>query len=286
MKAHRHEFPVEKMSKVLGVSRSGYYRWLKQGASVESVEDTLDAKIKKSFERSRRTYGSPRIAQDLNSAQYTVSEATVARRMQRLGLQARKPKRFVVTTQADDSVPAAKNILDRDFEADQLGTKWVSDITYFEVDHQWYYLTVIIDLADRDVVSWVISDNMTAQDTTLAALTRAIQNRKPADQFLFHSDRGVQYSCNDFREKLQSIGATQSMSRKGNCWDNAVAESFFKTIKVECINNYHFKTPQQAWAIIFDYIDGWYSNCRIHTSLGGKTPRQMFQVKSKRKNAA
>ena len=286
MKAHRHEFPVEKMSNVLFVSRSGYYRWLKQGAVVEPAQDRLDAEIKKSFERSNATYGSPRIAQDLNSEQHMASKATVARRMQRLGLQARKPKRFVVTTQADDSIPAAKNILDRDFKADQLGTKWVSDITYFEVDHQWYYLTVIIDLADRDVVSWVISDNMTAEDTTLAALTKAIQKRKPKDKLLFHSDRGVQYACHDFREKLQSIGATQSMSRKGNCWDNAVAESFFKTLKVECINNYHFETHQHAWSIIFDYIDGWYRNCRIHTSLGGKTPRQMFEVKSKRKHAA
>jgi len=286
MKAHTHEFSVVKMSKVLGVSRSGYYTWLKQGAPVEYINDDLDEVITKAFHESRQTYGSPRVTVEINKEKVVASKTTVARRMQRLGLQARKPKRFVITTQSDDDNPTADNILDRNFEAERPATKWVSDITYLEIDRQWFYLTVIVDLADRSVVGWTLADNMTAEETTLAALAKAVLNRKPEDKLLFHSDRGVQYSCGVFRDQLDSIGAIQSMSRKGNCWDNAVAESFFKTMKTECINRHRFQSYQHAWSVIFDYIDGWYNTCRIHTSLGGRTPQQAYVNKLKSNQAA
>tara|TARA_X000000950_G_scaffold159471_1_gene195342 strand:+ start:520 stop:1380 length:861 start_codon:yes stop_codon:yes gene_type:complete len=286
MKAHTHEFPVVKMSKVLGVSRSGYYLWLQQGASTDPVVDELDKEIKDIFNDSRQTYGSPRVTIKLNEEQNKASESNVARRMKKLGLQAIKPKRFVVTTQSDDDNPVAKNLLDREFEADRPAEKWVSDITYLEIDRQWFYLTVVVDLADRSVVGWTLSNNMTVEDTTLAALAKAILNRKPEDKLLFHSDRGAQYSCGAFSDQLESIGAIQSMSRKGNCWDNAVAESFFKTLKTECVNRHDFHSYQQAWSVIFDYIDGWYNTCRIHTSLGGITPKQAYEVKTKMNQAA
>jgi transposase InsO family protein len=278
---HRLEFPVEKMCQVLGVSRSGYYRWYKHLEDVERLDDDLDGLIQRSFETSRETYGSPRIWHDLAKQGIRVSRATVGRRMRRKGLIPKHKKRWITTTDSAHDLPVADNVLGRDFEADTPATKWVSDITYFEVDHQWHYLTIVLDLADRAIVSWVISDEMTAQATTVAALKKAVARRKPKDDLVFHSDRGSQYSCGSFREELAAVGATQSMSRKGNCWDNAVAESFFKTIKTECIDRQEFRSPHQAWSVIFDYIEGWYNTNRIHTTLKGLTVRQAYEAKTK-----
>lgn len=281
MKAHTHEFPVVKMSAVLGVCRSGYYSWLKRGAPSHNVKDDLDNLIEASFEESRQTYGSPRIAQHLKNEGVKTSKSTVARRMRVLKISPKRPKRWVTTTQSKHDNPVAENLLNRDFEADHPATKWVSDISYFEVDHQWFYLTIILDLADRAIVGWVISDNMKPENTTIAALQKAVANRKPEEDLIFHSDRGVQYTCGQMREELSAIGAIQSMSRKGNCWDNAVAESFFKTIKTECIDRHEFKSQHQAWCTIFDYIEGWYNTMRLHTALKGLTVRQAFEAKTK-----
>jgi len=250
MKAHTHEFPVEKMSTVLGVCRSGYYRWLKRGAPSQYVKDDLDKLIEASFEESRQTYGSPRIAQHLENEGWKTSKSTVARRMRVLKISPKRSRRWVTTTQSKHDNPVAENLLNRDFEADCPATKWVSDISYFEVDRQWFYLTIILDLADRAIVGWVISDSMKPENTTIAALQKAVANRKPEENLLFHSDRGVQYTSGQMREKLSAIGAIQSMSRKGNCWDNAVAESFFKTIKTECIDRHEFRSRHQAWCTI------------------------------------
>lgn len=276
---HRLEFPVEKMCQVLGVSRSGYYRWYKQLEDVERLDDDLDGLIRYAFETSRGTYGSPRIWYDLARQGIGVSRATVGRRMRRKGLSPKRKKRWVTTTDSAHDLPVANNILNRDFTADRPATKWVSDITCFEIDRQWHYLTIVLDLADRAIVSWVISDEMTAQATTVAALRKAVAKRKPEDELIFHSDRGSQYSCGSFRDELASVGAVQSMSRKGNCWDNAVAESFFKTIKMECIDRQKFSSRQQAWCVIFDYIEGWYNTNRIHTTLRGLTVRQAYEAK-------
>lgn len=281
MKEHTHEFPVQKMSSVLGVSRSGYYKWLKRGAPSKHVEDELDISIKASFERSRQTYGSPRIAQDLANEGIKSSKSTVARRMQVLKISPKRPKRWVRTTQSKHDNPVAENLLDRDFEAARPATKWVSDISYFEVDRRWFYLTIILDLADRAIVGWVISDDMSAENTTIAALQKAVANRKPEEELIFHSDRGVQYTCGRMREEISAIGAVQSMSRKGNCWDNAVAESFFKTIKAECIHRHEFKNKHHAWCIIFEYMEGWYNTKRLHTTLKGLTVRQAYEAKMK-----
>lgn len=281
MKAHTHEFPVIKMSTVLGVSRSAYYNWLKREAFSTGLEDELDEAIKASFEASHQTYGSPRIAQDLANKGIQTSEPTVARRMKKLGISPRRPKRWVRTTQSNHDDPGAGNILNRDFEAELPATKWVSDISYFEVDRRWFYLTIILDLADRAIVGWVISDDMTAENTSVAALHKAVANRKPKEDLLFHSDRGVQYTCGRMQEEISAIGAVQSMSRKGNCWDNAVAESFFKTIKTECIDRHEFKNKHHAWCVIFEYMEGWYNTKRLHTTLKGLTVRQAYEAKMK-----
>ena len=286
MKDHAYEFPVKKMSQVLNVSRSGYYKWLERKAKEEVKHDELDKQIKEEYIASHRTYGSPRITLKLIQRGTKVSPAKVARRMRRLSINALGPKRYVRTTQSNPAEPVAPNLLERDFEAEAPATKWVSDLTYFEVDRRWFYLTVIIDLADRAVVGWSISDEMTTRSTTLEALCKAVDNRRPSQGLIFHSDRGSQYSSSLMRDELEALGAMQSMSGRGDCWDNAVAESFFKTIKTECIYRYDFVSIEQAKSVIFRYIEGWYNTCRIHTSLGGLTPRETYKIKSENQTAS
>lgn len=274
------------MCKVLVVSRSGYYKWLKRHQQEANVHQSLDFKIEQSFERSRENYGSPRIAQDLKQLGHIVSKSTIARRMKVLKIKARRKRKYVQTTNSKHDQPIAANVLDRDFKAKRPAQKWVSDLTYFRIATRWYYLSTIIDLADRAVIGWTISDNMTAQHTTIDAFNKAIKNRKPSKGMIFHSDRGVQYACQEFRSLLDNNHCVQSMSRKGNCWDNAVAESFFKTIKVECIHKHEFVSKTQAYSVIFDYIDGWYNTKRIHSALNGQSPAQAFSKLKEKKTAA
>lgn len=274
---HAEEFPVEKMCKVFGVSRSGYYTWRKKHMSKVRKHDELDRQIKSIFEDSRRTYGSPRITQVLNERQFEVSESTVARRMKALKIRVKATKKYVVITQSKHDEPVAPNRLNRDFTADIPATKWVGDITYFRIAGKWHYLTSVIDLADRYVVGWTISEQMSSVTTTEAAFRQAVACRPPREGLLFHSDRGVQYACGNFRQLLADHKCQQSMSRKGNCWDNAVAESFFKTLKAECISRYRFSSLDQAYSVIFRYIEGWYNTRRIHSTLGGLSPTKMYQ---------
>lgn len=274
---HRTEFPVEKMSKVLGVSRSGYYRWSKAQQAHNAQPAELNQQIQAIFDDSNQTYGSPRITQALQDRGIVVSKSTVARRMQAQQIGVKRARRYVSTTQSNHHEPIAPNVLDRDFSASRPAMKWVSDITYFRVNRKWYYLTVIIDLADRYVVGWTISDYMGASATTLASFQRAVANRSPQKGLLFHSDRGVQYACGAFRDLLKRYQVQQSMSRKANCWDNAVAESFFKTIKTECLNKHHFTDGKHAYTTIFRYIEGWYNTRRIHSANGGLAPAKIYQ---------
>lgn len=283
---HTDEFPVEKMCKVLGVSRSGYYAWRKERISEVQKHNELDQQIKMIFKNSRRTYGSPRITQVLNDRHFEISESTVARRMKALKIRVKAKKKHVVTTQSKHDHPIAPNRLNRDFTAAAPAEKWVSDITYFRIAGRWHYLTSILDLADRYVVGWTISDNMTTTATTKAAFGRAVANRPPKQGLLFHSDRGVQYADSDFRQLLGQYKCQQSMSRKGNCWDNAVAESFFKTLKTECISRHRFNSVDEAYSVIFRYIEGWYNTRRIHSALGGLSPTKMYQKLTRKKTAA
>ena len=271
------------MSKVLKVSTSGYYKWKRNHKVNEKKYTDIDKQIKKVFNSSTETYGSPRIAQALG---FIVSKNTIARRMSALKLFARPKRKYVVTTDSNHGFKIAPNLLDRNFKVDQPNRVWVSDITYIRANNHWMYLTVILDLADRMIVGWALSRTMTAHQTVMTAFQNAVNNRKlPKDsKLLFHSDRGVQYACKEFRSLLTEYGSIQSMSRKANCWDNAVAESFFKTLKIECTNRYIFINEKVLNTVLFRYIDGWYNTVRIHSSLGGKSPLQMF--KSKTKNVA
>lgn len=275
---HADEFPVKKMSKVLEVGRSSYYNWRRNKDSYSKKEEELNVQIKTVFEKSRYTYGSPRVHQELEKMQVSISESTVARRMRSLSITPKLKKKFKNTTDSNHNLKVSPNLLNRAFHATELGKKWVSDITYIRVRHSFIYLTTVIDLADRMVVGWNLSDNMTDEDTVIAAFEKAVKNRPILPGLIFHSDRGSQYASNEFRKLLDREKCVQSMSRKGNCWDNAVAESFFKTIKVESLYRHKFENIQQVYSAIFDYIDGWYNTKRIHSSLNGKSPREMSEI--------
>ena len=287
MNKHSPRFPVEMMSRALGVSRGGYYKWLKKNAqdsTLAASDQCLNKEIKAVFEHSKSTYGSPRVYQKLQTLAdgLSVSKSTVARRMKALGLAARNRKRkYVVTTQSDHPYAASPNLLDRQFGVEQINQVWVSDITYIATDQGWRYLTIILDLGDRSVVSWALSNTLHAQSSVIKAFKEAVEKRNISKNsgLMFHSDRGVQYACEDFRSLLNQYKVTQSMSRKGNCWDNAVAESFFKTIKTEELDQHQLIKAEQLFSLIFKYIDGWYNTQRIHSALNGKTPWEVFYEK-------
>jgi len=274
------------MSKVLQVSKSGYYRWLNNKSKAKSSAELIDEKIKAIFKESDDTYGSPRVWEALEKLGIAISESTIARRMKALGLTPKKKKKYKHTTDSKHTLPIAPNILNRQFKVSEPGRVWVGDITYIRMRHRFVYLTTVIDLADRMVVGWNISDNMTDKDTVIAAFKKALTNRPIKKELIFHSDRGSQYAGKDFRALLAKNDCIQSMSRKGNCWDNAVAESFFKTIKSESLNRYEFENIYQVKSIVFRYIDGWYNTVRIHSSLGGRSPREMFALLVLKKLAA
>jgi len=282
MKKHKETYTVAMMSKVLEISRSGYYKWMKINENPKNMEDQLNKEIIAIFRRSKDTYGSPRIAIELNKKNIKSSKSTVARRMGSLRIYARAPRKFVVTTDSDHDYMVADNLLNRQFEVAELNTVWVSDITYVRMKDQWMYLTTMMDLADRMVVGWSLSDNMTAEQTVCAAFKTAVIKRgiKKKSNLMVHSDRGVQYASKEFKSLIDSYGCIQSMSRKGNCWDNAPSESLFKTIKVESLYRQKFKTKEQLKSVIFRYIDGWYNTVRIHSTLGGISPLETYLNKS------
>jgi len=282
MKKYSNQYPIAMMSKVLGVSSSGFYKWKKYNPQREKEVGQLDKEIKKEYGKSFMTYGSPRIAEVLKQRNIGCSKTTVARRMRMLCLSARPKRKFVITTDSDHDFKVADNLLNRQFEVAQINQAWVSDITYVRLANRWMYLTTMIDLADRMVVGWSLSKTMTTKDTVIQAFNSAVGNRgiTKTSNLMVHSDQGVQYASKEFRKLLIQYGCIQSMSRKGNCWDNAVAESFFKTIKIEALNKYIFQNSQTLKSVIFRYIDGWYNTVRIHSALGGISPLQAFRIKS------
>ena len=274
---NRVRYTVEKMCKVLGASRSAYYRWIKNGCVLEKANIALDKHIQKVFEKSKGTYGSPRIQQELQQCGMQISQSTVARSMQRQGLQARPRRKYIHTTDSAHDHKVFKNILNRNFAADRVNEKWVSDITFIPTQKGWTYLTTILDLADRMIVGWTLSNDMTARKTSTEAFKIALQRRKVNQKLLLHSDRGVQYCCAEFRQIIrQSKVVEQSMSRKGNCWDNAPAESFFKTLKSELVYKKDYKNFEEAKKSIFDYIEKWYNPHRKHSTLGYMSPKKKY----------
>jgi len=233
------------------------------------------------FDNSHKTYGSPRITEELRAKGKKVSRKRVAKIMQAADIRARKRNKFVVTTDSRHSYPIVPNVLDRKFRAARPGEIWVSDITYVRTKNGWLYLTVIIDMYDRKVIGWSMSYGLTAEETVIPAWLMAIWNRPVTQELIFHSDRGVQYACEAFTRILKLYKLiTGSMSRKGNCWDNAVAESFFKTIKVEWIYSKSYMNQDQAQLSIFEWIESWYNRRRRHSALGYKTIEEFKKINS------
>jgi len=274
MKQHKEQCAIAKMAKVLGVSRSGYYAWEGRKPSRHAEQDKfLVELIEDIFEDHYGRYGSPRIWHELKSLGMRISRKRVERLMREHKLWARRKQKWVKTTDTNHELRVSENILRQDFHASFPGQKWVSDITYLYTSGGWLYLTVIIDLWDRKVIGWFIAESLEAKHVCLA-LAMAVINRLPRHDLIFHSDQGVQYCSDEFRGTLYRLcpSARQSMSRKGNCWDNACAESFFKTLKIEledlkrrCSKN-HIRTS------VFEYIEVYYNRRRRHSALGYAIP--------------
>lgn len=283
MRAHQGEFTVEKMCRVFGISRSGYYDWLTRKPSKRTLEnDVLRQTIQAVTEETKSRLGSPKLTFELQDRGIFVSRPRVARLMKSMGIRSVISKKFkVCTTESDHPYAPSKNLLDRDFTATQPGVKWVSDITYVRTQQGWLYLTVVMDLFDRKIIGWSMSRTLEANQTVLGALRMALRKRPiNPNELIFHSDRGVQYACEEFRRLLQKHQIIQSMSRKGNCWDNAVAESFFKIIKSELIHQLPIQHISHAQVEIFEFIEIWYNNKRKHSYLNYLTPEQ-FGAKAK-----
>jgi len=276
----QHQFPVEQMCRALKVSRGGYYAWLERPLSKRAQENIiLLERIEQISKASKGRYGSPRIFDQMRDEGFTVSRPRVARLMRRAGFFAAGKKKFKVTTDSSHNYPISPNLLDREFSVSEPGKVWISDITYIFTQEGWLYLTVIIDLFNRMVVGWAISNGMSAAETSIAALRQAVGRFDPPFDLVFHSDRGIQYACNDFREQLANYHMVQSMSAKGDCWDNAVAESFFSTLKKELIYRHNYKTRWEARQSIFEYIEVFYNRIRKHSYLGNKSPVQFTALR-------
>ena len=247
----------------------------------------LTEKIRVIHDKSKQTYGSPRITQELYKLDVKVSRPRVARLMRKAKIRSIVKRKFRITTDSEHKYPVAENKLNRQFKVDKIATAWVSDITYIKTSQGWLYLTIILDLADRKVIGWSLSSTMKAIDTVIPAWKMAQKNRTITSELIFHSDRGIQYACNEFRSLLDKNPLViRSMSRKGNCWDNAVAESFFKTLKVECVYQNKFVNKQQAAVVVFEYIETWYNKKRLHSALGYMSPNEFEELKKKQKIAA
>ena len=263
------------------MSRSGYYRWLKRKPSQREIDNKrLDAEIRKIYDGSKGRYGSPKIAQELQDRGRRVSKNRVARRMRDAGLRSKVRRKYRVTTDSKHHFPVAPNLLARNFTAEVPDKVWVSDITYLATRTGWLYLTVIIDLFSRMVVGWALSSSL-SHEMVVTALKRAIRSRRPGDGLIFHSDRGVQYACTGFRKELGKHRFVQSMSRKGDCWDNAVAESFFGQMKTELIYHEKYEGHQDTLHSIFEYIEAFYNRERRHSTLGYLSPVEYEKQKLK-----
>jgi transposase InsO family protein len=284
--AEKATWPVEVLCRILGVSRSGFYAWKARPESNSAKADAkLSTMIAASHSRSRGTYGSPRVHRDLRANGHHIGKKRVERLMQEQGLTARRKRRFRRTTDSNHPHPIAPNVLDRQFAAPLPNQAWVTDVTYVWTLEGWLYLAAILDLCSRRVVGWATSATNDRQ-LALEALSKAMRSRSPSRGLLHHSDRGSPYASDDYRAYLTERGLVASMSRKGNCWDNAVAESFFATIKGEMIDHESYATRSQARVSIGDYIENFYNPVRRHSSIGYVSPIEFELILKMKKISA
>jgi transposase InsO family protein len=275
---HRDEYPMTLMCRVLEVSVSGYYAWLKRLPSQHSREDAhLAEHVKTVFQANRRVYGSPRVHAELQAQGITCARKRVARLMREQGLFAQRPRHRTITTKSEPDAQVAPNVLQRDFRAHQPNSKWVADTTYIWTAEGWLYLAVVLDLFSRMVVGWSMA---AVQDATLVvqALHMAIARRRPQAGLLHHTDRGSTYTSESYQALLQQEGMRASMSRTADCYDNAAMESFFHSFKGECIDGQSFQTRAQARSVTFDYIETFYNRTRRHSTLRYLSPLAYEQL--------
>lgn len=273
MRDNRVEFAVASMCRVLEVSRSGFYAWIDRLEPARSKEDArLQVRIADIYESNRKVYGAPRIHQVLRKGGATCSKKRVAKLMRRMGLRSKATRRYrVKTTDSRHDHPIAPDLVRRAFTASAPNVVWVSDITYIGTDEGWLYLVVIMDLYSRRIVGWSMASAMDVQ-LVESALQMAVESRRPPHGCIFHSDRGSQYAAREFRAALKSRGLVPSMSRTGNCYDNAAAESLHHTLKTECVFHCDYATRDDARASVFDYIESFYNRQRLHSSIGYWSP--------------
>ena len=275
--AEKASFPVKPMCRLLEVSRQGYYAYAGRPPSARVVSDAaLSESIREIFASSRDTYGSPRVLRELKRQGIAASKRRVERAMRGMGLTPPLPRKHRVTTTSDPTHLVAPNELARDFSAKRPDERWVTDITYVWTDEGWAYLAAIIDLFSRAVVGWAI-DATLSTDLPLKALSSALARRRPNAALLHHSDRGCQYTSHRYQQALAAHGIDVSMSRKGNCWDNAVAESFFGTLKTELVHRRRWRTRLDLHDAVFEYVEVFYNRRRLHSSLEYKTPAEVEQ---------
>lgn len=277
---NRGRYKVDWTCNVLNVSRSGYYAWLKRPESKRTRDNRkLVAQIKViHMDKYKKAYGSPRIYKELNENGIPCSQNRVARVMKNEGIKAIVPRKYKATTDSKHKFPVAPNLLKQDFNVKEPNKVWVADITYIATSEGWLYLASVMDLGSRRIKGWAMSERVT-QELTLNALNMAITNNPDKNDIIHHSDRGSQYACNEYRKQLSKHGLMCSMSRKGNCWDNAPMESFFHTLKTEWAYRFKYKTRKEAKASIFGYIEIFYNRQRRHSALQYMNPCQYEDLK-------
>jgi putative transposase len=270
-------FEVMKMGRVLGVSRSGYYRYLRRGLSRRREEnERLLVRIREIWGARRKVYGSPRITAELRSEGHRCGKNRIARLMRENGIRSLMRRQFKVTTRSDHRLPVAEDLVKRDFTAASINELWVSDITYIWTWEGWMYLAAVMDVHNREVVGWTLRERPT-KDLVVDALLKGLRTRRPEAGLIFHSDRGAQYASFEVRNLLRQWQARQSMSGRKSCFDNAVMESFFSSLKRELVHLETFHTKAQARQSVFEYIEIFYNRQRRHSSLNQRSPMEYYR---------
>lgn len=274
IKSKQSEAPVVKQCEWLDISTSGFYDWhTRQNKPVKRNErsSVIDEAIRIAFEDRKQRYGSPRLHIDLNESGFPIALNTVAMSMSRQGLVAKAGRKFKATTNSRHKLPVSPNLLEQDFTCTKINEKWAGDITYLWTDEGWMYLAVVLDLFSRKVIGWSMSARMT-KELAVDAMQMAINQREDFEGVIMHTDRGSQYCSNMFQKRLKDHGIRSSMSKKGDCYDNACSESFFHTLKVEAIHGELFPTREKLREVVFEYIETDYNRIRHHTSIGNTSP--------------